>query len=265
MDVPPPEESLRETLELFTYRARRVESHSLLQDRDQLVRWAQGTFRVERHADVGDTPGGWWIIQELPDEEPLESLASRCRPFVLQKEKVHYRKVLDALDHFTRDDEELRESVANQRGHWARLDRKVQEPLGYMTNVVPLGEPFGALLNDRELAYQWLYGDLVHADDVRNTATLTVRYQAGAFLVSHIALRTGILLNISRLARKRGLLELPEDVDTIEVSAQGSYTQPVNIGLFPPGTSLPNVNAVMDAMPPPPDPGSAADESHDGC
>lgn len=260
MDVPTPEERHLDTLELFTYRARRVESHSLLHDRVQFVRWAQGTFRVERSADVGDTPGGWWVSQELPAEEPLESLASRCRPFVLEKEKVHYRKVLNALGYFTRDDGELREFVANQREHWDRLDRKVREPLGYMTNVVPLGEPFGEMLNDRELAYQWLYGDLVHADDVRNTATLTVRYQAGAFLVSQIAFRTVALLNASRLARQRGLLELPEDVDTLEVSARGSYTQPANIGLFPPGTSLPDVNAVMDAMPPPPDTDSAADE-----
>ena len=89
VDVPPPEESFRETLELFTYRARRVESHSLLQDRAQLVRWAQGTFRAERSADVGDTPGGWWVSQELPDEEPVESLASRCRPFVVESDTVH--------------------------------------------------------------------------------------------------------------------------------------------------------------------------------
>ena len=64
------------------------------------------------------------------------------------------------------NDEKLRELIANQRERWDRLDRKVPEPLGYMTNVVPIGEQFGEMLNDRELAYSWLYGDLVHADDV---------------------------------------------------------------------------------------------------
>lgn len=261
MDVPTPEERHRETLELFTYRARRVESHSLLQDQVQLMRWAQGVIRFDRSTDVGDTPGRWWISQEFPDEEPLESLASRCRPFVVQSDTVYYRKVLNALGYFTRDDEELRELIANQRERWDRLDRKVPEPLGYMTNVVPIGEQFEEMLNDRELAYSWLYGDLVHADDVRDTATLTVRYRAGAFLVSHIAFRTVVLLNMSRLARQRGLVELPEGVDTVEVSAQGSYTLPVNIGWFPPGTSPEDVNAVMDAMPPLPDTDSEADES----
>ncbi|HEX8509335.1 MAG TPA: hypothetical protein VF635_07545, partial [Propionibacteriaceae bacterium] len=70
-------------LEFFVLRARRVELHSLAADQEQIVRWATHQMTME-----GTASGRTWLVQRLPREELLESLAARVRPFILQRDPI---------------------------------------------------------------------------------------------------------------------------------------------------------------------------------
>src|SRR4051794_3212799 len=80
------ETRLRSTISRFIDRARRIENHSLARDRAQLLRYANLEITLARN-DAGDV----MATSPLPPEEPLESLAARCRPFILQGDGIHYR------------------------------------------------------------------------------------------------------------------------------------------------------------------------------
>jgi hypothetical protein len=62
-----------DVLARFVLRARRVEQHSLLADKDRLLKWAQGTMRLTLLNGVPRS-----MILDLPDEEAIDSLAARC-------------------------------------------------------------------------------------------------------------------------------------------------------------------------------------------
>lgn len=86
----------REVLQRFAVRARRVEVHSLAADKQRLMARARGTIQVTFEAESGKAAMSW----DLPDEEVLDSLAARCRPFLLNGDPVYHAKVTNALGFF---------------------------------------------------------------------------------------------------------------------------------------------------------------------
>jgi hypothetical protein len=148
-----------ETLDYFVTRARRVEEHSLAKDKERLEKWASGSFSVRQTEKLT------LAIWSLPDEEYLDSLAARCRPFILQRDAVQYGKVLNALKYFiNNDDAELQGYVQSLRAGWRRLDPDNDDMLAYLSSIGPVGGLLGKQVTDRDLAYAWLYGDLIHAE-----------------------------------------------------------------------------------------------------
>ena len=81
-----------EILGRFVVRARRVEDHSLVKSGD-IERYAtpRMTFSV--------TETGSASIQHhvCTDEEAIESLATRLRPFIVRSEPIYLPKILDAI------------------------------------------------------------------------------------------------------------------------------------------------------------------------
>jgi hypothetical protein len=104
----------RLTLEAFVTRARRIAAHSLLSDLQQFMKWSLGTV----HAELGPKSGQAFV--ELPPEEAFESLASRCRPLLLNRELIHFPKVLGALAAFDRENPELLRQLKVLRTGWQR-------------------------------------------------------------------------------------------------------------------------------------------------
>lgn len=101
-------------IERFVIRARRVEAHSLVKSGD-----------VERYADpkmtVSVSETGDVNIQHhaCADEEAVESLAGRLRPFIVKSEPIYLPKVLDAIsssapvESFAEDEATAFDSVGN--------------------------------------------------------------------------------------------------------------------------------------------------------
>ena len=240
-----PDEHYQDALEVFAYRARRVEGHSLAADKRALLLLAEKSLTLEVHrGDGGDQMS---LVVELPAEETMESLASRCRPFVLDGDRVHYATILNALGYFLRSDAELSGAVADQRKKWYALRRDVAEPLGYLSRTGLAGAEMGPHITDRELAYRWLYGDLVHADDLRDLDHgLTSRYEAGVMLTANIAVRVIMLLNVLRAARERELVAIPDQLFDQEVAARLSRRMQARALFAPVGTPMEDMETVMD-------------------
>ncbi|MES9607081.1 hypothetical protein [Actinomadura sp. NPDC000929] len=234
------------TLQWFVTRARRVEEHSLATDKDRLLAWAQGTITVTQTADKKAM-----IRQELPEEESLDSLAARCRPFILENDTVHYNKVLKALSYFARrENEQIAAAIKELRSDWRQLDVSSEDPLGYTSRTGKVGSPLGDPVAARALAYAWLYGDLVHADYVPASIgehDINARFQAGALLVTNIAVKVVATLNLLRVTKEAGLVPIADEVFTETVLARDSYELPlVRFIAAPVDTPLDEIEKFLD-------------------
>lgn len=230
----------------FVVRARRVEAHSLAADRPKLLGWAEGQASVTVYRDGRPSELKW----SLPSEEALDSLAARCRPFVLQRESVYHAKVMKSLGYLLRDHEELKGPVREIKTLWQRLDPSSSTPLGFDSQTGPTGGSLGHPVTDVALAYAWLYGDLVHADDVSDRVAghnIDARYHGAVLVLTSVAVQAITTLNLIRHAQDIGLLRIdgamfteriaPRTEDTITLT--GFATAPV-------GTPREQLEAMLD-------------------
>lgn len=220
-------ERIRRKLAWFVVRARRVETHSLMQDPVSVSDWASGPPATIEAGPDGVTRIRWM----LPAEEPFESLAARCRPFILDRDAVHFLSNLSDLQSLVQSDEELMEKVAQLRKDWIKRVGKGGDDAFTVAEVHADGtmpDPKG----DRALGYRWVYGDLVHGDDIREEVgalNIDQRYRAGVRLVSNIAFQVMKLYQLIRAAQSRGLVELDPEAFTMKVSADPDRAYPVGI------------------------------------
>lgn len=250
-----PDESLshearkhQDRLTAAVLRSRRVASHSLCQDEDQLLAWRQQTAElVVRGGKVVR------MRRSYPPVEPLESLAARCRPFLLDRDSVHYLSVLKSLMFFAKGRVEVQQLVKGLREEWSKGVRRTNDdPLGAYTRQQREDGSWSDRTTTKDLAYGWLYGDLVHADAQERLAVeeydLTQRYFAGADLVTHLAF---CIIALSKL------LEACADEGVIPVAAS-LFQQPTEPGTemdvevtacatAPTGTPLDVVEATLDS------------------
>ena len=71
-----------------------------------MTAWAEQTSQI---AVQGGKPVR--IRRSYPPVEPLESLAARCRPFLLEQDAVHYLSVLKSLMFSAKDRVEVQRAV----------------------------------------------------------------------------------------------------------------------------------------------------------
>jgi hypothetical protein len=181
----------------FVRRLRRVALHPLALDEqgdndqspalpgDLLRRLMQVPTSVEEHED-----GTLTVRSLLPDEVQFESLATRLRPFTLERDRLHWRKALGALDRLTGlQDPALRASSSDLHEEWNQAtDRSSRARAFYAGYQVGDGGDRTQHLTDIDLAYAWLYQDVAHGDEV-STGYFDVneRYRAAVGVFSHLA------------------------------------------------------------------------------
>lgn len=232
----------RRTLNAFVLRARRVEAHSLASDPEVLQKLASAEMKLEYVVQENQA----YLRQSLPPEEQVESAAARVRPLILENDEVHYIKVMNALGYFARDspDERLREAIAAIRTGWTRVQPRGTTVLG---SSVQIEDPDGNrsdFLSDTELAFAWIYGDVVHNDADRLEATkmhgVKERFRAAAPIVGYIMVLTKATLNVTRRLVQDGLVDLDQDVLTADVTVKETeFRYPTEAWIAPVGTPLP--------------------------
>lgn len=234
------------TLRWFVFRARRVAEHSLVADRERLLKWAQGSMKLTV------VPGGESTFSiDLPDEEPFESLAGRVRPFMMLRDDLHFKKVLEALRSYVLDDPEKLATVEDLVSRWSRFDPKSKETLGYAMRTGDVGEPLGSLVPDTTLADAWLYCDFGHGDtNVRDRVGahgLDSRLQAAVLLVSNMAVAAVMTLNVIRAWWRGGLIPLEDNDFSERVLARTESTaQLARMATAPVGTPIDQLGAMLD-------------------
>ncbi|MFI0796944.1 hypothetical protein ACH4OY_30310 [Micromonospora rubida] len=245
----------RAVLRKFIVRARRVEEHSLAADKERLLAWARGTVTLKFEPQSGNSTMTW----DLPEEESLDSLAARCRPFLLQGDPVYHGKVTNALGFFLRlAPDELRNYLREIRESWRPLDPGDRETIGYESRTGSISQALGDLVTDKELAYAWLYGDLVHADDNGEERLhghdIDARFQAGALLITNVAVKAISTLNLARAAQSQNYLTLEDSVFTERVVARPKREVRVEkFATAPVGTPPAEIEAALDGVVPRPD------------
>lgn len=113
----------------------------------------------------------------------------------------------------------------------------------------------GELVTDKELAYAWLYGDLVHADEISDKIAahdIDDRFRGGVLLACNIAVIVIATLNLLRMIRARGLLVMDDDLFDRRVNARNSSILRVDrFVMGPAGTSVADLEAALDSTPVP--------------
>jgi hypothetical protein len=208
---PRTDEELTAIVEGFVLRVRRIESHSIVQDREGWIDYlANGTLVVESEG------GRVTLSQSPPKEESLESLAGRVRPLVLQQDPVQYGFVLNALSALlVRAD--YREGVRwckELRKDWKTLDPLEGAVTSYHSFISDDPE-LSRTLTDRELALSWFYGDYVHADvDRRRSAeawSINDRFRAAVTYVAQLAVLARDTRAFMIALCDAGVIDLAED------------------------------------------------------
>jgi hypothetical protein len=233
-------------LATFILRARRVEEHSLAADRAQLLDWAQGKAKLTVRTDGGLSE----LAIDLPDEEALDSLAARCRPFILNNESVYHAKVMNAFGYLLRQNQDLMAKVQGLKAGWRRLGPSSKAALAYDSQIGATGGPLGIPVTDVALAYAWLYGDLVHADDITDRVgnhDIDDRYQGAALVIAGVAVQAISTLGLIRLANNNGVLTFDPQLFIEKVTARTSIRQTLT-GLVsaPVGTPRERLEEALD-------------------
>lgn len=213
----------RARIEAFIVRARRVEAHSLAQDRDALHNLSVGALQLDVTGDEGDAI----VTQELPPEEVMESAAARVRPILLSQEECYLPGVLKAVRHLTagHDGHEAIETwCAAVLAQWKSRTNE-HDPgrdVGMQLMVHDTTTGVGATLNDLELAMAWIYGDVVHHDPQRRSTSalfgLRERFRAGTMLVAYAMVETLVVLDGIRQLITNGTIDVDPTVLTEDVT-----------------------------------------------
>lgn len=207
-----------QNLASFVRRARRVREHSLVKDPALLNDTASGTMQV--HA----TPNGVLsLVFVAPEEEQIESAAARVRPVILEKDRAFYSKALKAV-RFLADpcSDELLGELAALRLAWKDATSRDGGRVGYQVRILASEESsVGLSATDTELAWAYIYGDTIHADDHElQRFGISQRFRAAAMLVCELLQLTLATLELIEKLRGEGRLELSGDAFEEDVIAK---------------------------------------------
>ena len=237
-----------EILGRFVVRARRVEDHSLVKSGDiECYATPEVTFNVTEAGNVS--------IQHhvCTDEEAIESLAARLRPFIVKSEPIYLLKILNAIcaqvpsESLSENEAEVLQTTRSWFSH--RYEKKDSERYGVQL-IGKDGEPLTDLLSDALLAEAWIYTDAVHADPKGEKAaarklSYSDRYRAASSYSCEFASVIVDLLNLVCSLSERNLLQVPDSAWSEPVSyaeADKRDQEQIVAGsayVFPIGTEIP--------------------------
>lgn len=238
----------QETINRFIIRARRVEAHSLVKSGD-IERYAipKMTMHISETGETG--------VQHhiCANEEAIESLASRLRPFIVKSESIYLSKVFDAIDSQVPIDDRTpeEEGVLEHAKSWFKHRHESKDSKRYGIQLLDRdGTPQTGLLDDALLAESWIYTDTVHADPKGDKAAAQKlsyfeRYRAGSSFFCEFASVIVSLLNLVRTLSEKGQIKVPEAIwsepityeDIVEATEDQATGSTVYV--FPAGTVIP--------------------------
>ncbi|WP_327267165.1 hypothetical protein OG444_40285 (plasmid) [Streptomyces sp. NBC_01232] len=231
------EQRHRSNLEAFVLRARRVEKHSLAADWEGLVALGAGSLKVTVTGEQAV------VRQELPPEELVESAAARVRPLLLEEDPCSYLKALAAVGYFCRHFPGETGEVKAKRAEWQARTKPAADS-GYTVMVANTTTGQTASLTDHDLAWAWIYGDVVHHDPKKRREAdpfgLAERFRAAVPLVTWAMVAAIELLNHIRALQHDAILGLSPDVLDQEVVLRSTTWEHTAQALTaPPGTPAP--------------------------
>lgn len=244
----------RNAIELFILRARRVLTHSLfVNDRTLLQELHEGKYKITIVQNRRTGEETQHLSARYPTEEQLESLAARIRPIILEKEEVHYRNLLNELDKRVpeKDLSQYVEPTSWWRNAWEKCYNKTtassNEPSSIQAyKIITENNSY----SDSFLMDRWLYGDLVHADDLSKVTTgvpIKDRFHAAAHSIARIAIMVEATYYMLTVLNTAGLLPLEPTCLTEEVSvSEPGLNQRVRAYTAPLSSPLPNTTADLD-------------------
>ena len=161
-DTKTEEKSAQAVIEKFILRARRVELHSLVKS-GEVSRLATSVFNVTISTNDSTT----LQYPVCKNEEALESLASRLRPFILETESIYLKKVFDAIlrlipfERFTENESDIFNAIRM----WFENRCKNKNSGRYGIQVISTeNEPITDMLWDNLIGESYLYIDAIHSD-----------------------------------------------------------------------------------------------------
>lgn len=195
-------------LQAFVLRARRVPGHSLAADMKELIRLQNPTFRILYIPSTGEQR----ITIPIPNEEQIKSAAARLRPLLLEREVAYHGKVMAALLYFARQGsapEEIVSMLRELKRRWSAIKPNGKNLLFYEVHQKQ-GDEAATRISDNELAFAWIYGDVVHADAERRAATerygVLERFRAAVPVIALFMLHTIFTLSLVERLVKAGAL-----------------------------------------------------------
>lgn len=235
------------TINKFILRARRVKSHSLLKDINNLHRYAETESKIIFNKESSKAK----LITELPpDEEVFESLVSRIRPFTLKSEPIFYENIFSALE-FIIENRDLKRSTSEDfsvlKNHWDKINIDSKDIHGYS-----ISDDASHKASDLQLAGAWLYADLVHADPKGNKKDgmyfpIEDRYIAAVRIFSSLALLTIETLEFIYKLEEMKIINISENIKTEEVViGKDRIVREGVIYQAPVGTEAPNIQNMVD-------------------
>ncbi len=238
----------QEILKRFVLRARRIESHSLVKNWDELVYHARGVWKIS----INDS-GNSTLVRRLPEsEEVFESLAARVRPLMLQSESIYYTKVINAVTVLLGEDRKSNpywNALQELRKKWMEAEVRGNKIKGYGVQMSSVdGSIKTKMISDTALANAWLYTDLVHSDlDGGESESLLFsledRYQAGVHLFSLVAVLAVKTLALVKVLHDSGYILIPESAWTEGVVIESSEIIETGKAYFAPvGTDVPDID-----------------------
>lgn len=220
-----------ERLARFVLRARLVQEHSLAEDRLVLERYAEWriAFIVTENRQTGERTVEMKKTPLLPTEQ-VESAAARVRPLFLKRDGVHYTEVIGALQ----------EAVASAGPDILAETEVLLDEFQESDPDYPAGRPKGPRtersISNKQLAGAWLYGHLLHEDEVRRTYGYGVSPEemllnATKTVCAEVLATVKLLHLIERLVVD-GTLQLPENLFTDPVIVTAREWAPKIAGAY---------------------------------
>lgn len=187
------------------------------------------------------------------DEEAIESLSSRLRPFIVESEPIYLSKVLAAINSQVPIESCTEKEAAALKAIQSWFIHRCMNKNSRYYGIQLLdknGVPYTNLLEDALLAESWLYTDTVHADPKGRKAEAQElnyfeRYRAASFFFCEFADIVVKLLNVVRTLAGKESLQISDTLWNEPVTykdAEQAYEEEVlesSIYAFPVGTEIP--------------------------
>lgn len=213
-------ERARNTLRAFYIRARRIEAHSLLRPpHAQLLEdHANGTWTLTLTDSKAE------FTTEFPDEERMESLASRARPITLNTETVYHAAVVKAVRTLCsgRLSSAESERLDELTSRFKQVDLSKPDMQAFTVQGLDVDGTYIAPVSDSSLAGGWFYLDVAHSDAKGHKAdarpfSINARYTAAVPAFARLVITILDMLRFLRDLRESSVLDLGEGLDDLQV------------------------------------------------